>query len=143
MSSEHKPKVLKYSKGLTKIIDQMTFWHKIHGTLVLTDDSSHTNTSISVKIVMRFSTFLTMVAIFCGGVSKISSNNQLQRLQNLSLSCVQLLIISQAVFLWLKRKDFYKIVTWCHWLETRPEKYCKTPMDWFVPTQNKISEITQ
>lgn len=142
MASEDKPKVSIYSNGLNKVIQQMTFWHKIHGVLVLTDESSHTKTSIALKIVMRVLAFLFAVTVLIGSLAKFSSNNQFQRIQSYAGFVGILLILLQMFLIWLKRKHCYEIVNWCHWLETRPQKFCKTPKNWFVRTQNQVSKVT-
>lgn len=129
---------LKLNSKMHKLLTQMHFLHKIHGTTVLFKDK---NSSWFYRLYKKFITvaLLTFTAMFiCGSFSLTSYNKNFQRLicQVGSVTCLQ--IISQESLFILQKQKVMSLVQWCNDIDVYKPRYCNKPNSWFDSTQTRI-----
>lgn len=135
-------RIIIYSSGLVKVVDYISKWHKIHGVQVLTNGKHSTKAAVSWAVFLHFMRFIAVIFMFVGGFVKFSTNDLLQRIACIICWNIHIVVTLQAYLLWSNRKRIWELVDWCHWLETRPTTYCKTPKGWFDETQKEIVQLT-
>lgn len=138
---QEQERIIIYSSGLSKVINYISKWHKIHGVQLLTHGKPATVAAISWAVFLHSMRFGCCVFLFIGGFVRFSTNDQLQRIACIICWNIHVVVTLQAFLLWNNRKKIWEFVDWCHWLETRPQTFCKTPKGWFEETQKEVVKL--